>query len=123
MRGLLHADSAIQMLERTPGISQHLIRQAGADLESHEWTAILQAPLNGIAYKIYAVQSARQDVPVLGFLLISIPARLLRFLATTVLIHFALHLVLGKKTARIRQFALILGWILFYAVYFARMGW
>ncbi len=121
--GHLHAESAFQSLEKIPGINQPVIDQAGAELEHHGWTAILRAPLKGAPYKVYAVQSARLDMSVFLFLFISIPARLLRFLVTTVLIHFALHLVLGKKTARIRQFALILGWILFYAVYFARMGW
>lgn len=121
--GHVNAESARETLDRIPGISRPLIDQAATDLDTHGWPAILRAPLKGAPYKIYAVQAAREGVPLLVFLLVTIPARLIRFLATTIFSHFALHFILGKKSARIRLFALSLGWILFYAAYFAQMGW
>ena len=42
--------------------------------------ALVSGPLLGIPYKIYAVQAGQQQLPLLPFLLVTIPARLERIL-------------------------------------------
>ncbi len=121
--GHLHPESAIQALDNIPGISQPLITQVGNELGNQGVVALLHAPTKGVPFKIYAVQAARSGLPATLFFLIAIPTRLIRFWATTLFTHYALHLLLGTKTAQTRAFVLGLGWIVFYLAYFARMGW
>ncbi|MDF7806512.1 hypothetical protein P4E94_03615 [Pontiellaceae bacterium B12219] len=121
--GRMNPDAAFQTLEKIPGISQPMIEQAETEIQTRGVSSILQAPLKGRPYKIYATAAGQADISFAGFLLISIPARLLRFLVVTVLTHYALKLVPGHQKARTRLIALGSGWILFYVVYFAKTGW
>jgi membrane protein YqaA with SNARE-associated domain len=121
--GKMNPDSAFQTLEKVPGISQPMMEQAATEIQTYGLTGILQAPLKGRPYKIYAATAGQANISFAGFLLISIPARLLRFLAVTVLTHYAVKLVPDHKKARTRLIALCSGWILFYVFYFAKTGW
>ena len=70
-------------LMKVPGISEKMISYASATLLRDGPVALLLGPLSGVPYKIYSVQSALLHVPLLEFLLYSIPARVERILPIT----------------------------------------
>ena len=84
-------------------------------MDARGLAAILLGPLRGTPYKIYAVEWGAMHASFAGFLLISIPARYLRFLASVLIASAARRFV--------RSWALTCAWAAFYAYYFWRLGW
>src|SRR5690349_19038299 len=72
-------DTARALLLHIPGINAHLLERVGGQVDELNWLAVLFGPLKGIPYKIYAVEWGRRGGALLPFLLISIPARWIRF--------------------------------------------
>ncbi len=108
---------AAQILNKIPAIRPKDIEKVKSDLQRSGIMAILFGPLLGIPYKIYAVY-AHLSTSILYFLLISIPARIVRF----VLVAFFVPYIVGKFSpdasyASQIQVLLIL-WVVFYSVYF-----
>ena len=87
-------------------------------IERSGFAAVFLGPLTGTPYKIYAVEVGRRGLSLPLFLLLSVPARRIRFVAATLL---SLWLVDGPlaswgPTALV---ALVTGfWIVFYLAYF-----
>lgn len=116
----LHPASSREILVMIPGISDRMIGDAGNQLEEHGAAAVFIGPLRGIPYKIYAVQAAWQRRPLVEFLLVSIPARAIRFLLTTLLASaIASRLRLRERTL---VHIHLLAWTAFYTAYFAMHG-
>ena len=101
-----------------PGIDEAMIAGVRSQLESMGLTAVFLGPLKGTPYKIYALEASILDYPYPLFLLISIPARLTRFVLVTLLvggIRAALGSRLSLPGARLTH---LVCWTLFYAWYF-----
>ncbi|HEX9389323.1 MAG TPA: hypothetical protein VF918_23560 [Anaerolineales bacterium] len=67
-------------LTRVPLIDSALVNDVANQTHTYGLTAVLTGPLKGTPYKIYAAQAGEQSLPFLYFLLMTIPARLERFL-------------------------------------------
>ena len=117
--------SARNFLIQVPAIHPNLIGRVQAQLNRHPTGAILSGPIMGIPYKIYAVESGTRHEGLLGFLLISIPARGLRFLLTVFLAGGITRLMAPwtKRSAPVELTALALFWVGFYTFYFKHFGW
>ena len=112
---LNHAQTTI---EKVPAISHDMISRVRSELSNQGFVAILLGPLRGTPYKVYAAQAADNGIGLGLFLLISIPARIIRFLIVTICCHFALK-TLAKFNRKINSVAILLiGWIIFYTWYF-----
>jgi membrane protein YqaA with SNARE-associated domain len=107
-------DQALATLLRVPAIKQGLIDSVRSEINSRGVVAILVGPLRGIPYKIYAVEWAAQRRSFASFLLISIPARYVRF----VLVTLACIACRGFVTPMI----LTIIWIGIYFFYFRKVG-
>jgi hypothetical protein len=118
------ADSALAeaALMRVPAIDQTMISEVRGELATTGVTAIFLGPLFGIPYKIYAVEAASAGLGPLVFLLISIPARLSRFLLVTAVAWAASALSARFIGPRLRISVLAAVWLAFYAAYFHAMG-
>jgi membrane protein YqaA with SNARE-associated domain len=112
---------AAAAVEAVPAISPALMRDAHDALAGQGALAMILGPLSGTPFKVYAVQAASAGISFGTFLLASIPARLPRFLLVALLAGLAAH-ALRRRFAAPTIRAIWLGaWVLFYAVYFARM--
>jgi len=67
-------------LTRVPLIDATLVNDVGDKMRADGLITLLNGPLRGTPYKIYAAQAGEQSLPFLYFLLMTIPARLERFL-------------------------------------------
>jgi len=117
--GSLHPEQAA-LLTLVPGIGPEMVAGVAEDLQRSGGMALLIGPLKGIPYKLYAFHSSR-TVGFIPFILISIPARLSRFLAVTGFAWFVSRAVLGGTSARNRKVCLVLCWVVFYVFYFSVM--
>lgn len=112
-------------LEWVPAIRPALIAKVHAQIDQWGLLALMLGPMKGIPYKIYAVDWAARGGSLFGFLLISVPARYIRFLLTALAAR-AMARILDPLTGHrvaIELTLYILFWVAFYIFYFLRLGW
>jgi membrane protein YqaA with SNARE-associated domain len=119
--GAIQKDSAVHLLEHVPAISQPLIEEIDHQVKTHGAMATLAGPLAGKPYKVYAVQAGAAGVSLPVFLLISIPARLLRFLLATWASSVIFNGIFRTMGPGKRQLLLCCAWIAFYFWFFSIM--
>jgi len=79
--GSIDPPGALAVLDAVPAIGPAMIEDVRASLERAGATAIFLGPLTGTPYKIYAVMTGSMGTSLFLFLVVSLPARSLRFLA------------------------------------------
>jgi membrane protein YqaA with SNARE-associated domain len=102
-----------------PAISAGMVSGVGADLQNGGATAIFTAGFTGVPYKIYAVEAGAAGVGMVWFVLATLVARLARFLGSSFLAAGLAWLLARRFAPAIINKTLIIGWIGFYAGYFA----
>ncbi len=117
--GAAAPEAAWSLLDRVPAIDPAMQAGVRASLAEHGLAALFLGPLTGTPYKPYAVAAGQQGVSPAAFLLVSVPARALRFVAIVALTH----LLARRLPPRRRPIVLALCWLGFYAAYFLHMGW
>ncbi len=119
--GLADHQQAVSVVEAVPAIDREMMTRVLDEMRLSGPVSVLLGLLSGIPYKVFAVQAGAAGIGLPAFLLISIPARVVRFLAVTVMAHGVARAVLGARSLRFRFAILALAWVVFYAVYFTRM--
>lgn len=111
-------------LEHIPAISPALILRVGDQIHESGLIAVLLGPIKGIPYKIFAVEWGAQGGSLAAFLLISIPARYVRFLLASLVARGIAAGIrpLTNNRASIEAAILACVWIAFYSFYFLRFG-
>src|SRR4030095_6055433 len=122
--GVRNPDDARVFLDNVPAISPALIKRVIDQISESGLLAVLVGPLKGIPYKIYAVEWGTREGGLLVFLLISIPARYVRFLLASLAARGMARLLepLTNHRAAIEVTILFLIWAAFYTFYFMRFG-
>ncbi len=107
-----------QIMQKIPAINLTMIERVAVQMEESGVMAVFVGPPTGTPYKLYAFQAAEAGISYWTFLMVSIPARLIRFLAVTVFAHYSLKglSILWPTINRLN--VLLFCWTLFYLVYF-----
>ncbi len=105
------------VIEAVPAINQDMLSRVHSELTEQGLIAVIMGPLSGTAYKIYVINAANFDFSLWWFLLISIPARLIRFMLVTILSYFLSQLI-SRKTNLSPLIVILSIWSLFYLGYF-----
>jgi len=105
-----------------PAINDAMISNVRSQLQESGLVAMFIGPLSGTPYKIYALEAGNMGYGLAVFLLISIPARLIRFLLVIVIAGALGHLARGKLSLRSARILHIIFWIALYAWYFSIMA-
>ena len=105
-----------------PAIDTAMIASVRSQLEQNGLAALFVGPLIGTPYKIYALEAANLGLGFIGFLLVSIPARLIRFGVVTLIVATLSTLLGPRLSLRQRQYLLVSCWAVFYAWYFHVIG-
>jgi membrane protein YqaA with SNARE-associated domain len=117
-----NAEALIQVLTHVPLISPAMVQTVGGQLQDNGLMAMVTGPLEGIPYKVFAVQAGAHHLSLPLFLLMTIVARLERFLPVVVLCAVA-GTVFRKIIMRYTPFvvgAYALLWIGIYVFYYLR---
>jgi len=113
--------TAAATLERVPAIDLAMIEQVERDLQSRGVLAMVAGSFSGVPYKIYAVKASGTGIPLWPFLLMTLPARLLRFALVSVVVGGISTRWLKAWPRRRKLLALAAFWILFYTAFFLVM--
>jgi membrane protein YqaA with SNARE-associated domain len=112
---------AEKFLTAVPAIDEELLNKVEQQIDDDGVKATFFGPMAGRPYKIYAVYAGAKDISFPSFLLVSIPARLLRFILLTWITWWVASKLLTKLQTRKKAFVLTAVWIAFYSWYFAIM--
>ncbi len=118
--GATRLESAEAVLVRQPAVNQKMLTTVRRQVQTSGSKSLVAGPLAGRPYKIYAVYAGATRTNLLGFVLVSIPARLLRFVAVSCLAAALARAVQAFLSIRYRRILLCGCWVVFYAWYF---GW
>jgi membrane protein YqaA with SNARE-associated domain len=109
------------LLLRIPGIGPAMLERVASEVASRRFLAVLLGPLSGTPYKLYAVEAGRRGLPLGGLMLVSIPARMLRFVGVTLLAAWLAHGAFPALPVAAKLVVWGVSWTLFYGWYFAAM--
>lgn len=114
-----NAEAMGPLIARTPGISPALVDAAADEVRLGGWGAILRGPLGGIPYKVYALEAARQGLPLSGLVAVTPLARFWRFALVALGVS---ALPVPRASVRVRPWPWLLAyatvWCAAYAAYF-----
>ena len=110
------------LFTKIPAISPAMIDRVSEQIRNLGPWAVFVGPLTGTPYKIYALEAAGAGFGLLTFMLISVPARLLRFVIVVLLTHAIASLLRKFASVRTLQALHLAAWTAFYAWYFTVMA-
>ena len=115
---------AAAVLDGVPAVSLGQIAHVRGEIETSGLFAVLLGPLSGTPYKLYAVEAGALGVGLGRFLLITIPARLVRFTLVTLLAAGLARVPpLRRSSPQAKRRIHALAWTAFYVFYFAVEPW
>jgi membrane protein YqaA with SNARE-associated domain len=120
--GLVNADPLRAVFTSIPAVNEGMMNNVRDQLQNSGLVALFIGPLVGTPYKLYALEAAQLGYGLFIFLLISIPARLMRFIIVTVVsaaASRALNRIVGIRTLQILHVCV---WVAFYSWYFHVMS-
>lgn len=117
--GTYDAPTAFNVVEKVPAIDQAMIGEVRTDMRHDGLLAMALGPAQGIPYKIYAVTAAQQGISYIAFLLVSIPARPIRFLLTAALAWTISCYLPPTFTLKSKYMILAGVWLMVYLIYFS----
>jgi len=119
--GVQNDAGATAALQRLPAVGTTMIGRVETDLAESGLLPLFVGPFTGTPYKIYAVKAAAQGVSFPVFLLISFPARALRFLLVSLVVNGLSMKVFGSWSFERRWMLVGVFWVLFYVVFWTIM--
>ena len=114
-------ESARTALDALPGIRPDMIVDVRSDLEELGPLALFTGPPRGVPYKIYAMEWGALGGGLAGFMLLTIPARVVRFLLIAAVAALMRRTVLRNLSLRASRAVHVALWLSFYAFYFSVM--
>jgi membrane protein YqaA with SNARE-associated domain len=115
--GQANIKAVTHVLERIPAIRHADILKVKADLEKSGIKAVFWGPIFGIPYKIYAAH-AHLITSIFMFLLISVPARMIRFILVSLVTPYVMEKVIPSASHSAKIQAMLFLWVVIYAIYF-----
>ncbi len=116
--GSLAQNQPLSIMVQLPAVDGAMIERVAAALSEQGPTSVLWGPLTGTPYKLFAAQAAEAAISLPVFMAISIPARLIRFVLVTMVVHRLYGWVTRRCSQATADKVLLAGWASFYLVYF-----
>jgi membrane protein YqaA with SNARE-associated domain len=113
---------AQSVMQRLPAIDAGEIAKVTESMGKGGLGVVFLGPLRGTPYKIYAVEAGQRELSLPAFLLISVPARGVRFVLAALLASWLAGGPLSGWATSNQVWAVIGFWVVFYAFYFWAKG-
>ena len=113
-------DAALRAVAAVPAVSTSMIVHASVDMDRDGWfLAALKGPVTSTPYKVYAMLAPSKGARLPVFAVAALPVRLPRFLFVAVCFAVFRHVLEGRVAPRWIQAGFGIGWLLFYAAFWA----
>ncbi len=114
-------DRVVAVMDRIPAIGPQMMQSVEGEVVEHGVSSLFLGPMRGVSYKLYAAFVGAEQLSRTSFLLVSIPARLIRFVLVSLFATVITFWVRQRFPYRLK-FAIHLGvWTIFYIAYFILM--
>jgi membrane protein YqaA with SNARE-associated domain len=110
--------SALATVDHVPAVTERMLTRVESGLADTGAWAMFVGPLTGTPYKLYAVLAPPAGIDLVTFLLISVPARLIRFVLAVLVASFVADRLPSGTAPRTKLALLLAFWLAFYALYF-----
>lgn len=110
---------ATQFLLRVPAIHIQMLYNVEKSIINHTIFAMILGPTRGIPYKIYAVIAPNVGISFFTFLIVSIPARIIRFFFASLVASFLAISVPQLLPDYMLYVGWAIVWIIIYWIYFS----
>jgi len=122
--GAVDFPAAARALDAVPAVSAMDVVEVRQELETGGLPALFLGPLTAKPYKTYAVQAGATGVSLVAFLLISIPARGIRFVLLTAFARAVVHRTPARHwSLGVHRAIHATLWVSFYAVFWSLKPW
>lgn len=101
-----------------PAVHEYMIEHVRNTMAENTFTALITGPLFGVPYKLFAA-AAPEYTGILLFLVFTIPARLLRFLAVSATAYVLSHYIFKTLSMNVKIIIWSVVWIIVYVIYFS----
>lgn len=115
--GAHDAATAMAAIDAVPAIPLDMIATVQREMGAKGLSPMLWGPVVGIPYKIYATQAGVLHLPWPAFVLMTIPARIIRFLVACVAFNLVARLVRRYMGTKAVPWCWGLFWVLNYTIY------
>lgn len=105
-------------ISRIPAIHGYMIEHVNRTMSADGLAAILFGPLSGVPYKLFAMEGPAYT-GLLSFMLISIPARLIRFITVSAIAFFLSHITFASLHLKWKILIWAAVWVIVYTIYFS----
>lgn len=116
--GVRDLSAARAVLALLPGVDSGLLDVARHHLQQYGALGLFKGALGGVPYKTYAIHAAAEGVGLASFLAVSVFARWLRFAIVIFATRWLVRALFARAALPIQRRWLMLGWLVFYALYF-----
>lgn len=123
LNGMHNHHGTTELLALLPATDKPMITQVNSLLIDHGYWGVFLGPLFGLPYKLFAIEAAALSFNPWIFLLISIPARCLRFVLITMLVRILINRCFQQRPQKQLNGIWLISWLLFYTAYFHHFGW
>ncbi|MDH3786272.1 MAG: hypothetical protein OEV00_13215 [Acidobacteriota bacterium] len=120
--GQAGSGAAYGVLDAIPGIQKELIESVRHAVSSEGLSSMVLGGFRGVPYKIYAVAWGELGGNLAAFVVLTVPARAIRFLLVTFIAGAICKGPLKEMTLRRRRMVHVGFWFVFYVGYFVVMG-
>jgi len=120
--GARDIESARQAVLQVPAVGPDLLARVTHEITQGWAFHMARGPFTGAPYKLYAVEAGAAGINPFLFAAVSIPARLPRFLATTIATALMQRALTRWRIPVSPYVPLALAWIVNYAIYFYLRG-
>lgn len=119
--GRHNPEPARALFSALPAINDGMIENVRSQLHTSGLKALFLGPLSGTPYKIYALEAASIGHGLGIFLLISLPARLIRFLLVSLVAGGIATVLRQRMSLHHLRILHVLLWVALYSWYFSAM--
>jgi membrane protein YqaA with SNARE-associated domain len=116
--GRRDAAAAVAAIQRVPGMTAARIELVDRAIRERRWGSFVAGAFAGVPYKTYAVKSGSLGVGAAWFFILSVFARSLRFVTLVLVTALISSTWLTHWTLAHKRLALVIVWLIVYAVYF-----
>ncbi len=115
----LYPEATLSVVEKVPAVSWGMIERVMEEVPRTGAIAMFKGAFSGVPYKVYAAVFGASHFNLPTFLLVSLPARFLRFAMVSVAVGLLSRIVPRKLHVPL----LAVGWVVFYALFWYLVGW
>ncbi len=106
-----------------PAVHTEMVDRVGVDVQERSFLlSMIDASVSGVPYKIYALWAGHLNISLPVFLLFTVIARSLRFIAVIILARGIVVVLMRHMSLETMLMVHIAFWSVFYVLYFCRMG-